>query len=503
MGTKFRRVISMLLVATLLAVVVIGVSVGPGVTISPTGRLSLNSSVVLAAGEEEMVEFTYYFNAYDTEECWYASPQRLADGNENTEAFTTVDGEVEKLTGNNSGVIGHLSWVCDKVELRVKAYQDDDVGNKIILRPVFAGGDGDNHELALPVGDLGWTGWVDITKDTNAPASWTLDHIVNLDCDVEAIWYDSYVNAAMVQLRVTIESVKCLRPNGVGSETSLASQEPDSGSHFDKVNEAEPDDDIRYVYQETANWQRDLYTLPDSEGSGAINSVVVCIRVRSSIYSGYSHAKSSLKSNGVVTDGTVRTLTEDWTDYFDEDILNPADDQPWEWADIDALEAGVSLEVPDEDEDARCTQVYVVVDYTPLSEADISNTPASKDFGVVASSTPYWSNGSAPTFPLDDSECYFTVTNNGDPCSITITATNFTGGVGWTLGTPAENVARLKAGKSGDSSEGDMVTLTTSPQSFISGLVTTKKWEIKMEMPTSFTDGVLKTSTVTLVATLD
>ena len=31
----------------------------------------------------------------------------------------------------------------------------------------------------------------------------------------------------------------------------------------------------------------------------------------------------------------------------------------------------------------------------------------------------------------------------------------------------------------------------------------TKKWEIKIETPTSFTDGAVKTSTVTLTATLD
>jgi len=138
-------------------------------------------------------------------------------------------------------------------------------------------------------------------------------------------------------------------------------------------------------------------------------------------------------------------------------------------------------------------------------EPDISNSPDSKAFGIVELGTSVWSNSSAPTFPLDDSECYFTITNNGDACSITIQATNFTGeGTNWTLGTPAANVARLKAGKSGDSSEGDMVTLTNSPQAFITGLATstTKKWEIKLEMPTS-ADKYQKTSTITLIASLD
>jgi len=145
--------------------------------------------------------------------------------------------------------------------------------------------------------------------------------------------------------------------------------------------------------------------------------------------------------------------------------------------------------------------------YTPENgEADISNVPSSKAFGIIAEDTNYWSKGSAPTWPLDDDECFFTVTNNGDTCSLTIKATNFTGGDGWTLtsGNPGSGTVRMKAGKSGDVNEDAMVTLTTSEQAFISGLAgsTAKKWEIKLETGT-FTDGALKTSTITLTATLD
>ena len=142
-----------------------------------------------------------------------------------------------------------------------------------------------------------------------------------------------------------------------------------------------------------------------------------------------------------------------------------------------------------------------VVNYSDAT-ADISNSPSSKAFGIVATSTTYWSNGSAPSFPLTDGDAYFTITNNGDQCSITIASTNFTGGVGWTLGTPAENVVRLTAFKEGDGS-GDGKVLTTSPQAFISGLTTNIDWELKMETPTSTTDGAEKTATITLAATLD
>jgi hypothetical protein len=137
-------------------------------------------------------------------------------------------------------------------------------------------------------------------------------------------------------------------------------------------------------------------------------------------------------------------------------------------------------------------------------QLDISNTPSSKPFGLVAENSPYWSNGGgSPTWPLDDGECYFTVTNQSSGAvNISIRAINFSGGVGWTLASsPGENIVTLKAGKSGDVTEADMVILTTSDQSFISNLGTGngKKWEIKLETGT-FTDGAEKSSTITLTA---
>jgi hypothetical protein len=134
---------------------------------------------------------------------------------------------------------------------------------------------------------------------------------------------------------------------------------------------------------------------------------------------------------------------------------------------------------------------------------DIVNTPSSKDFGLVGENDSYWSMGSEPTFPLDDGECFFTLTNNSDcPVNIAIRATNFSGGGGWTLaGTPGINTVTMKAGKSGDAAEGNMVILTTFDQSFILNMAesSSKMWEIKLETGT-FSDYVEKTSTITLTA---
>jgi hypothetical protein len=135
----------------------------------------------------------------------------------------------------------------------------------------------------------------------------------------------------------------------------------------------------------------------------------------------------------------------------------------------------------------------------------ISNTPDSKVFGFMLESTSYWSNGSAPIFALNDSQCFFAVTNNGDIASITINATNFTGGVGWALNASVDvDKVVMKAGKSGDANEAAMIVLNSSPQVFISSLAAsaTKKWEIKLSTGT-FTDGVTKNGSIILTGVLD
>ena len=146
-----------------------------------------------------------------------------------------------------------------------------------------------------------------------------------------------------------------------------------------------------------------------------------------------------------------------------------------------------------------------LIDFGPEEGVNISNTPSSIDLGYVAETHSYWSNGAAPTFPLDDAECYFTLTNNSSaPADIAIRATDFTGGVGWTLaGSPGVNIVTLKAGRSGDNAEGDMVILTTGDQTFITNLpaFSSRKWEIKLDTGT-FSDGVPKTSTITLTASI-
>ena len=144
----------------------------------------------------------------------------------------------------------------------------------------------------------------------------------------------------------------------------------------------------------------------------------------------------------------------------------------------------------------------VLVTATPIY-VSISNTPGTEALGTVAASSTTWAHGSAPSAPLDDATCTFTVTNDGSVAeNIGIEATNPTGGIGWTLaGTVGENIVVMKAGFEGET-HAEMQVVTTSNEAFISSLAAAGDidWEFSLETGT-FTDGAEKSSTITLTAT--
>ncbi|GAJ14181.1 unnamed protein product, partial [marine sediment metagenome] len=136
--------------------------------------------------------------------------------------------------------------------------------------------------------------------------------------------------------------VETLRPNAPGDETAIALQFPDSTFHWDKVDEASPDDASTYVYGNPLfDFQRDLYALPASSGSGVINKITVHFRGKEDAAT-LGVIRASIKSDSTVTDGDTHGFASgrDWESFSQEWATNPADDEAWEWADIDALQIG-------------------------------------------------------------------------------------------------------------------------------------------------------------------
>ena len=222
-------------------------------------------------------------------------------------------------------------------------------------------------------------------------------------------------------------------------------------------------------------------------------------------YTGYNQIRVDVSWDGGTnwSSKQTTTLTGSETTYGDN-VTSATTWTPDKLSDtnlrvrVDAYTLGAPSEV-------RLDWIPVEVDYTVLP--NITNTPSTKDFGVVLENSSYWSNGTVPTFPLSDNVCFFEVKNNSPaPINISIKATNFSGGASWTLisGSPVglPDQARLTAWKQGDSLvQGIYLTPADTPN-FITGLAggTTKKWEIRLETGT-FTDGADKSSTITLTAT--
>ena len=144
--------------------------------------------------------------------------------------------------------------------------------------------------------------------------------------------------------------------------------------------------------------------------------------------------------------------------------------------------------------------IYCTYTASGGSTYNLTNSPTSIDFGVIQPNTKYYAYGSAPSNPVTDGQCTFTITNGqANAIKVNIQATDFTGGGGWTLGTPDGTHARLIAYYSGENPASG-VTLTTSPQTFVASLAgsATLKWDFSWETPTSFADGTQKSSTITL-----
>ena len=114
------------------------------------------------------------------------------------------------------------------------------------------------------------------TKNPYTNKSWTWDEIADLQ-----IGYQTFVVIPVTSLIITQEYVEVeynvgttdkIRPNAVGDSTTIEYQYPESGQHWAKVDEANPDDFGTYVGQHQGVGL-DLYGLSNGSGLGSIAQV--------------------------------------------------------------------------------------------------------------------------------------------------------------------------------------------------------------------------------------
>jgi len=163
-------------------------------------------------------------------------------------------------------------------------------------------------------------------------------------------------------------ATEILRPNGAGDYTNIEYQWPESGEHWDKVDEAVADDLTTRLFNSEEPLEKDAFTLGASSLTDEnINGVAVYFRA----YEGKITPGLRLG-----TDETMGTETADipntWTN-FNETLSRPGGGN-WSVADLADLQVIIGLNSQGIG-GARVTQVYVVVDYSTSStyEASVSD----------------------------------------------------------------------------------------------------------------------------------
>jgi hypothetical protein len=130
-------------------------------------------------------------------------------------------------------------------------------------------------------------------------------------------------------------------PDGNGTDNDWHGSDGDDVDNFEMVDEYPKDDDTTYVYNEGADsGTQDQYTLSDYDGTGkVITRIYPEARVRKTSATAHTVKLGILASGGADEMSAAKNLYTAYTRIVgDEHTVNPVDSNPWEEADIDALE---------------------------------------------------------------------------------------------------------------------------------------------------------------------
>ena len=182
-------------------------------------------------------------------------------------------------------------------------------------------------------------------------------------------------------------ATEMLRPNAAGGETNLTPYPGTGEANWQDVDEATPDEDTTRVYTGNATYLRDLYNIANhSVGSGIINFITVYARSESFGTPNQASLKIAIKAGqgtgapDTVSESSEITVTPSYADYSNQWSTNPKTGNAWTWDEIDNLQIGIALRrCNTSGAVTRCTQVYVVVDYTAVTPKTSSDTGSGVD----------------------------------------------------------------------------------------------------------------------------
>ncbi len=157
-----------------------------------------------------------------------------------------------------------------------------------------------------------------------------------------------------------------LRPNAAGDLTQNAFV--GGASNWQSVDEVVADGDATYVEPGGGGQRTDLYNVDASVyQAGVISSVEVFATIRWDLLHTPSQTSIKLKAGGTTGSGATFVPTVAWVEYSEVFTVSPDTGVAFTWAEIAALQIGVTLwrDGGTPFERTRCTQVYCVIDFTP------------------------------------------------------------------------------------------------------------------------------------------
>lgn len=148
-----------------------------------------------------------------------------------------------------------------------------------------------------------------------------------------------------------------LEPDGAGVETGLT---PSAGANWQCVSDSS---DLTYVSTNSTSYVTDLYSLTNSSvNDGVISSVTLYFRItNATTYTTYGVPMFYI--NGNYYNGSFQTATSGYSTKTELFAVNPSTGTSWSWNDINNMQIGVQLLTSNALGQARCSEVYAVVNY--------------------------------------------------------------------------------------------------------------------------------------------
>lgn len=191
-----------------------------------------------------------------------------------------------------------------------------------------------------------------------------------------------------------------INPNGEGTDTG--------GTYvlgsLNYTNLQQPDDDALSYLSFGADLETRTVTLtnPGTGVSNSITSVQVNFRAIRGI--GDENAAAVIRIGGSINVGATKTLTGSWANYSETWTSNPFTSEPWTWANIDSLEAGVRAIKTNpwsSGNQVWITSVWVVVTYAAGKAVVLNDSGDRQGFATLQDAEDYVTTNAENPFTQD------------------------------------------------------------------------------------------------------